>query len=216
MSVKAKLLALYSIRERTILIVNAILGAAVVVAHGGALLMVQRQRRSVVLEPSELEALVRNVSPFTIPVAALVVLSSVLGLLGRRPSRLLLQVQSAVVVVASAASLVWTAGLAIHRIPESNFSWSPGFLTVWVAYGAYLAVRFILPSRWVVMTRFAYVPLLAAALALPIDMAIFVRVIVSIFQTLLAGGPTIRINVRPGKVVTTSGNESREVGLGSR
>jgi hypothetical protein len=190
MTTKARLLALYSIKERTILIVNALLGALVVVAHGGALLMVQRQRRSVVLEPSEFEALVRNVSPFTIPIAALVVLSSVLGLLDRRSSRLLLQGQTTVVVVASAASLVWAAGHAIRGVPESNISHGPGLLTVWVAYSAYLAVRFLLPSRWGAMTRFAYVPFFAAALALPIDMAIFIRVIVRFFQTLVAGGPT--------------------------
>ena len=179
--VKAALLAVDRIGERAILVVNAVLGALVVLAHGGALIVVLR--RPLALVTPESDVFVRHVGPFTIPVAALVVIGSVLGLLARHPPRLLLQAQAVVVAVAGGASLAWAAGPAIRGLPEGGFGWGPGLLTAWVAYGAYLAVRFFAPPGSKARSRAACAPLLAAALAAPVDVAVFVRLIARLLQT---------------------------------
>lgn len=52
--------------------------------------------------------------------------------------------------------------------------WTPGFLTAWLFYSAFLCSRFAVPGEWRQYAVVRYVAVVAA-LALPVDVGVFLR-----------------------------------------
>jgi hypothetical protein len=156
--------------ERLILVVNGVLGAFVALAHGGALVLIQAG----VPAPLEYVESVRQLVPYTLPIAAVVVLSTGLGLLFPRLKRVVLIGQAIVLCGGTAALLSWALKVAAWGIPEGNFAWTPGLLTVLAAYSAYLTARFVLRAKWQ-LRQLRYAPVVAAVLVIPVDIAVFLR-----------------------------------------
>jgi len=162
---------LYAIPAWLILGVNAALGALTFVAHGGALLLVLAGFPA----PPDYVASVRSMVPITLPVAALVVAGSAVALLSPRTRAFVLAGQAAVRGLGALLLAGCAAILVVRGVPAGNFMWTPGFLSATVAYGVYLACRFILRPECP-PGKVIYAPAFAALLALPIDCGVFVRV----------------------------------------
>jgi hypothetical protein len=89
--------------------------------------------------------------------------------------RLVLPFQAIVLLLSGVALLVWAGGIVIHGIPAGNFAWTPGFLTGWVAYSAFLCGRFACRDAWRQRPAIRYIAVIAAAVALPVDVGVLLR-----------------------------------------
>jgi hypothetical protein len=177
-AVLATLLAeLERVPERAMLLVNAGLGAFVFVAHGGALLLVLGGRVPI---PPDYAALVRTLVPFTLPIAGLVTVGSVVALVWQATRRVVLCLQAILLLFFGVGLLAWSVSILIQGIPPGNFAWTPGFLTLWVTYAVFLTVRFALPDTPRKHPSARYVIVLAAVVALPVDLGVFLRFLLRI------------------------------------
>jgi hypothetical protein len=163
---------LAKIPEIVLLGINAAIGTFVFLAHGGALLLILSRKIPV---PPDYEAMVRTMVPVTLPIASFVVLGSLVGIAWPKARLWVLSLQGIVLFVAGAALLGWAVTLVIHGIPVGNFAWTPGLLTGWIAYSSFLLARFSL--RGWREDKVRYMPLIAAAIALPVDAAVFLRLL---------------------------------------
>jgi hypothetical protein len=160
------------IPEPALLVLNAAMGGFVLVAHGGALLLMLSGKVPV---PPGYAAMVHTIVPFTLPVAALVVVGSALGALSSRVRSFVLCFQAIVLFGGGIALLGWATGLVFNGIPPGNFAWTPGFLTGWVAYSAFLCSRFAVRPEWKQFAAVRYWPIICAVGALPVDVGVLVR-----------------------------------------
>ncbi len=163
-----------------VLLVNAALGALVLVTHGGVLLLLLSER---VPAPPGYAELVWAVIPFSLPLAGLVVASSIGGLFMRKIKRPALAFQAIVIFFSSLALLVWAANIVIHGIPLGNFVWTPGFLTGWVVYSWFLCARVAVSGRSMRRSRIRYLLAVGALVAVPVDLGVFLRFLLSMMNT---------------------------------
>lgn len=170
--VKALFERLETIPEPAILLVNAGLGGFVLLAHGGALLLVLSGK---VPAPPGYADLVRTMVPFTLPIAGLVLTGSAIGMVWPTARRVVLPLQAIILVLSGVALLIWAGGIVIHGIPAGNLAWAPGFLTGWVAYSGFLCGRFVFRAAWRQHPAIRYIAVIAAAVALPVDVGVFLR-----------------------------------------
>jgi hypothetical protein len=154
------------------LLINAGLSCFVLVAHGGALLLVLSGR---VPAPPGYAEMVRTIAPITLPIAGLMLLGSAIGSVVPTARSLVLVFQAVVLGLASLAILVWAGSLVLNGIPAGNFAWTPGFLTAWLTYSAFLCGRFAMPGEWRQYAAVRYVAAVAAAVTLPVDVGVFLR-----------------------------------------
>jgi hypothetical protein len=64
---------------------------------------------------------------------------------------------------------------AHQRIPAGNFAWTPGFLTGWVSYSAFLCSRFAFRDVWRQRPVIRYIAVIAAAVTLPVNVGVLLR-----------------------------------------
>ncbi len=161
--------------DRAFVTINGGLALFVIVAHGGALLLTFHQY-------VEREQTIRRVSSVSLPLACALVIASVVALINPRIEVPVLRFQSPVFVVGALVSVVWAAFIAVSGVPEGNFSWTPGVLTVFTAYAFYSFWRFNIPeaySRYPWLKSANLVLLCTVGL---IDGAVLVRTISGVFR----------------------------------
>lgn len=163
--------------EKVMLGANAAIAGLVLLAHGGALLIVKSGKFPL---PPDYASTVAAFVPYTLPIAALMVLSSIIALIRPGTSRVALPFHAAILFLSGLALLGWSANIAAKGIPGGSFSWTPGILTGWVFYSTYLFGRYVLPTAWRPRTMFA--PFFGLILALPIDLAVFMRMLLKMRQ----------------------------------
>ena len=151
--------------DQLLLFGSAGLAGFVMVAHGGALLVRH-------LAPPDQATMALTIARYSLPLAAIVLATAALAILKPDWRTRVLAVHAVILVVASFAFLVWAGTLLLRGIPEGNFAWTPGFLTAWVWYSFYLLRRCALPSGW---RAALYLPVVAAGIALPVDLGVLVR-----------------------------------------
>ena len=159
---RALLKRLDEIPESVLLLGSSGMAAFVLVTHTGAWLLRD-------LPPPEFAELVTRVTKVTIPTCLLLLTASGLALLNPRRRAGVLGFYGVVLSGFSIALWAWAASLLIWGLPEGRFAWSPGFLTAWNTFSAYLFRRFAIPAG---VPGALYLPVLAAGATLPVDGAV--------------------------------------------
>jgi len=175
---------LEKIPDSTLLLVNAGLGGFVLLAHGGALLIVLRGRAPV---PPDYAAMTRTLAPFSLLIAWLVVSGSVFGFVRPRGGRFVLAAQALILLLSGTGLLAWASRIVVEGIPDVSFGWTPGLLTAWVVYSVFLCARVVLPARWRQYPSLAYLVVAACVLTVPVDLGVFIRQIAKMSR-MMAGG----------------------------
>ncbi len=148
------------------LIINMAIAAFVGLAHGGALVV------ALVKDPANLDDLLPLVS-VTLPSAAFIALSSIIALIWSRTRGVLLTVHTLLLCAGAAAIFLWAASLLVHGIPEGNFAWSPGLMSLMCAYPVFLLRRTLL-SRMIDRSFVVrYMHVMAFVVALAVDIGVF-------------------------------------------
>ena len=111
----------------------------------------------------------------SLPLAALIILSSALGLALAKAQRLALAVHGAAFLAAAVAEFSWGISLLFQGIPAGNFSWSVGLFSISVAYAVFVFSRFTVLSRFRAVPSIYFSPALALAAAVPVDIGVIVR-----------------------------------------
>jgi len=164
---RALLTKIDSIPERVLLWIHLALACLVGVAHGGALAITYAK-------PTADDENIRHLASVSLPTAGLIVLTAVIALLRPSLRRQTLAAHGWILLVGGIAALTWAASLLVRGIPQDNFSWSPGLLSVFVAYSVFVVSRYGVPLALRNQPGGFYAPLVALVIALPIDLGVFV------------------------------------------
>lgn len=152
------------------LIVNVCLAGFVFLAHGGALAL------ACLTGANDMKDILPLAS-VTLPLAAIVGLSSILGFFQPRFRSPILASHAIVLCVGAVALLLWSTSLLFKGIPEGNFGWSPGMLTFFCVYPVYLLRRTLL-AKFIHRSRaIRLAPLAVLIIAVTVDVGVFVRTI---------------------------------------
>lgn len=162
------------------LIPNSAVAALVLLAHGGAL-VITRSGRAPALERF-VPLLVVSIS-----VASVVLATAIVALIVQRIRGAMLKFHGVVLAVFATATLGAAAYWVVGGIPSGSFAWTPGFLTGFALYSAYLLRRaFLVHSRshrqWLVL-----LPIWVGGLAFVLDCGLGIRFAHTVFQ-LFSGG----------------------------
>ena len=168
MTVRALLAKFDAIPERVLLWVNVGLAAFVGVAHGGALAITY-------MKPTPQADQIRQLASISLPIAALIVVTAVVALVQPTYRRPTLAIHGAAFALSSLALLVWALSLLVHGLPEGNFAWSPGLMSIWICYSAFVASRYSVSPAMRHRSLLFYAPLVAIFVAIPIDVAVFIE-----------------------------------------
>lgn len=158
------------IPEKRLLWINAGVAFLIVVSHGSALAITHSK-------PSLNDEGIRQLAMISLPLAAVMIVSATAALVRAELSRRVLAIHGIVLAAGGVAALLWAATILVRGIPKVNFSWSPGLLSVSVAYSIFLLSRFSLPTRIRARTEVIYAPVAALAVAAMIDIGVFVRLL---------------------------------------
>jgi len=153
---------------RVLLWINLALAGFVSVAHGGALLVARANSSADVPD-------IESLATVSLPLAALVFVSGVLGLAVQRLRHAILGLHGAVFLFAAIEQFVWGIELLVRGIPSGNFSWSVGLFTATVAYAVYLFSRYTVPAKLSAMPAIFYSPAFALVAAAVVDIGVIVR-----------------------------------------
>ena len=170
MTVRALLTKFDAISERVLLWVNVGLAAFVGMAHGGALAITY-------LKPTPEADQIRQLASISLPISALVIITAVVALIRVDYRRSTLAVHGVALALSSVALLVWALILLIRGLPEGNFTWTPGLMSIWVCYSAFVASRYSVPFAMRHRPALFYAPLGAIVVVIPIDVAIVIEVL---------------------------------------
>ena len=177
---------LEKVPDKFLLGANAALGGLVLLAHGGALLIVLSGKFPM---PPDYASTVGMLVPYTLPIAAATIIGSIIALIRPATSRVVLPLHAVILFVFGLALLGWAGNIAVKGIPGDSFSWTPGILSGWVFYSTYLLGRCVLPTDWRPRTALKFAPIFGLILALPIDLAVLVRMLLKMRQ-MMAAWPT--------------------------
>jgi hypothetical protein len=159
-----------AVAERVLLWVNMGLGCLVALSHGGALAITYAQ-------PTADAGYIRLLATISLPVAAVIVVTSAIALVRADFRGLALNVHGVAFAVAAVVMLLWAASILIWGTPEGNFVWSAGMMSVLVCYAAFVASRYSVPRHFRQHAAIFYAPLVAFAIAVPIDVAVLVKTV---------------------------------------
>ena len=165
---RALLVRADSLPERRLLWINLGIACVVALSHGGAL------ASSIAKPAPEFEG-IRQLATFSLPIAALVVLSAVAGLIRSDWRPQVLAFHGFVLAWSALVLLVWAVTLVVGGIPQGNFSWSVVLLSASVWYGAFVLRRFSLPDHLKTRPSVYYLPVIALSVAVPLDVGVFLR-----------------------------------------
>jgi hypothetical protein len=156
------------IPEPIFLWVNVGLACFVALAHGGALAITYAK------PTAEAEG-IRQLAMFSLPIATVVIVTAVAALVRATLRRRVLGLHGFVLAGSAVAMLLWALGILLKGIPEGNFSWGVGLLSVWVCYSFLILCRFSVPSGLRDHPAIYYAPLVALGIAAPVDVGVFIR-----------------------------------------
>lgn len=129
---------------------------------------------------------------FLLPGSSSVALSGIVGLFCESCRPRILGIHG-IILLAGVCSLVyWVLDWVLHGIPTGSFGWTPGFLEASVGYATYLFCRYSLPERFRLEGRIYYLPVLAAALMIPLDIGVLVRFFELISRVFQQSGALVR------------------------
>ncbi|MDQ1316064.1 MAG: hypothetical protein QG662_2173 [Pseudomonadota bacterium] len=158
-----------SISERTLLWINVGISCFVALAHGGALVITYTK-------PTPDAEGIRQMAMFSLPVAAVIIITAAAAMIRPELRRKVLGVHGFFLACSAAALLLWASSLLVNEMPEGNFRWSIGMLSVWVAYSVFVLCRFSLPPRLRTHPAAFYAPVIALSIAATVDVGVFLRV----------------------------------------
>jgi hypothetical protein len=157
-----------AIKPRVILWGNLGLAGLIALAHGGALLAVRAG-------PTPDAAAIQSLAAVSLPLAGLVALSSAAALIANRAQSIALGLQGVILAGAASVELAWGVSLLLRGVPAGNFSWSVGLFSASVCYAVFVLSRFGIPARLRATALAYFSPAMALAVAVPIDVGVFVR-----------------------------------------
>jgi hypothetical protein len=163
----------YSPTERKLLWINLVIACLVAVAHGGALWLAISTNRPDLGQ-------FRPLAMVSVPIAALVILSAVAGLMRPESRPRVLAMHGLVLVVGALVLLGWAVTLLVGGFPKGNFSWSPGLMSASVFYAFLVFCRFTLSARIKALPGVYWVPLVALLLAVPVDIGVVIRFFIEV------------------------------------
>ena len=168
MTLRALVNKVDGVSERALLWTNVALSCFVGLAHGGALAITYAK-------PTPDADAIRQLASISLPLAAVVLLTSVAGLARvdfRRPA---LAIHGLIFAAAAVVTLLWALSILVRGLPEGRFVWSVGMMTALLVYGFFVASRYSVPKPFREHVAVFYAPLLALVVSLPIDVAVFVK-----------------------------------------
>jgi hypothetical protein len=168
MTLRALVSKVDGIPERALLWANVALGCFIGLAHGGALAITYAQ-------PSPDAESIQQLASISLPLAAVIVLTSVTALARVGFRRSVLALHGVIFGAAAVVTLLWAISILIWGLPDGRFVWSVGMMSALVAYGFFVASRYSVPKSAREHAAVFYAPLIALVLSLPIDAAVFVK-----------------------------------------
>jgi len=161
---------------RRLLAVNMVIAGFVLLAHGGAAAVS-------LSEGSEELGEIASVVSVTIPAGAFVFITGIIALLWQKLRRPVLTIHAVLLVLGAGALLVWALFLLVGGLPESGrFSWTPGLLTLFCAYPAYLLRKTLLDRRAETSRLLRNIHWIVALAVLPVDLGVMVRLVLHMSQ----------------------------------
>jgi len=154
---------------RALLIANATFAAFVSVAHGGALALT-------FYKFTERADQIRTIAAVSLPLAVVVLGSSAVAYFKTHLAQRVLAAQALILFAAALALFGWAMSLALCGIPQRNFGWTPGLLSVIVSYFAYLFRRFWLSALVGRSTFVKHLHVFAFLATLIVELVVLVRI----------------------------------------
>ncbi len=148
-----------------VLLVNCAFAAFVMLAHGGALVISRAQESP---DARSVEELAR----WSLPIAGLCLVAGLVALLRPSVRGPVLGGHGLAFASGALALLGWAVAILVNGIPDGNFSWGAGFLSLTVGWAFYVFRRFTLPERIREYAVGYYLHLLALLAALPVDLGV--------------------------------------------
>lgn len=165
-----------AIPEPIPLLVNLCIAGFVCLAHGGALLL------ELTCETGQVDS-IKPLASITLPIACLVIISSLLALKWVRARRAILGVHATFLTAGALASFLWATGILFKGIPKgSNFAWTPGILSGLCAYSFYLLRRTVL-VKFLDYAIIKYLHLIVFIFVFSVDVLLYIKVTSSIFSS---------------------------------
>ena len=158
------------ISQKRLLWINAGLASLVGISHGGALAIEMSK-------PSHDADTIRQLATVSLPIAGAVLLSALTALFREKSRRAVLGAHGIAFCVGIAAMLAWAVKILFTGLPEGNFKWGVGLLTVSVGYSVFVATRFALPPELLSRPFIRHAPVAAMAIAAIVDVGVFLRVV---------------------------------------
>lgn len=159
-----------TIPEHVPLIVNLCIAGFVCFAHGGALLI------ELTCETEQVDS-IKPLASITLPLACLVIISSLLAFKWLRARRVMLGVHAAFLTVGAIAIVLWATGILFKGIPKgSNFAWTPGIMSGLCVYSFYLLRRTVL-VKCMDYTIIKYLHVIIFVFVFSLDIGVFGKLI---------------------------------------
>jgi len=157
-----------TLRPKVFLWANLGLSAFVALAHGGALLAVRAK-------PIPDAGAIERIAAVSLPLAGLIGCSAAAALFWKPLQSLTLGFHGIVLAAAAMFELAWGVSLVLNGVPAGNFSWSVGLFSASVCYSALVLSRFSVPTQYRSSALVYFIPVVALAIAVPLDIGVFVR-----------------------------------------
>lgn len=156
------------VSQTRLLWINAGLASLVGISHGGALAIE-------IGKPDSNADAIRAIATISLPIAAAVLLSALAALMLEKMRRAVLGAHGIAFCIGVAAMLAWAVKIIFTGLPEGNFRWGVGLLTLSVGYAVFLATRFALPQKFLLRPFVRHAPVVALAVAAIVDVGVFLR-----------------------------------------
>ncbi|WP_440225286.1 hypothetical protein ACQQ2N_08530 [Dokdonella sp. MW10] len=174
---EAMLAKLDAASPRVFLYANLAIAGFVLLAHGLLLLVLH-------LKPSiqQPEGMI-GMTMVSLPVAGLVILSSVGALFVDRARAGVLAFHGASLMLGALAMLAFALHVVLWGMSGGNVSWTPGLFSLGIAYAAFVFTRYTVPVAWRSNPAITFAPVWSLAIALVVEAAILVRLVGGLVAT---------------------------------
>lgn len=153
------------------LLANFVIGLLVLIAHGGAYLLVKPGDASIIQSAS-------NWLPISILISVGVIVSSAFAIRVPSSAQIILLIQCAIFTIGGLILGFWAFSLLL-RPPSSDtqFSWGVGIFTALMTYATYL-IREVYLKNWVERsTIIKNIHMIVGTIAFLIDVSVFMKVV---------------------------------------
>jgi hypothetical protein len=151
-----------------LLLPNGLLALFVLIAHGGALILVRAGKPHPFGESFQLVY-------FSIPIAATAIVLALVAWAVPHCRNVVLKIHTFILGCVSAFALWFSLDVVAHGIPSGAFVWDPILFAFVLAYPTYLARRTLVPAAALRSPALRYAHVFAAILAILISVAVYWR-----------------------------------------